>query len=201
MKYFKLIILLFGLLIIGCKQADHKSSNIIDDKEQIKNLVRQMYKWQDKANLDDYMAPVRHGNDSVYVGIDIEKHKIGLELLQKTGYFSDEFNNNYDKIARTVDRKLKNKEIEWRVGDLPPFGNDAVPWCDCQDYPEDHPWDKIKFNFISIDSVKSILTWTWGRDSEWDKGFNYTIRVVKKNGIWEIAYLQGFDFDKYIGKN
>ena len=166
MKRFNHTILFLCFLLCGCSQTGNRANSTtvnnpvleISDKEQIANLVRQMYRWHDTDNFDYEMNPIKADKDSVYIGIDLNKHKTRLDKLQSSNFLSAEFVNNYDKIVRTIDTKLKNKELVWVVGELPPFGNDASPWCNCQDYPEDHSWDKINFNFISIDSVKSTLT-------------------------------------------
>lgn len=191
--------------MFGCNQADHKVTSGagdkllgVDDKEQIINLVKQVYKWQMADTSKNDMVPLKDAKDSNYVGIDLNKHKIRLDELRKANFFSDEFIDNYNKIVLTVDRKLKSKEYEWPVGDLPPFGNDADPWCNCQDYPNDTAWwNAINFRFIDIDNKKSTLAWTWA-SSEFDKDrHEYTVRVVKINGVWKISYLQGFDFNEY----
>jgi hypothetical protein len=56
------------------------------------------------------------------------------DSFENTGFFSAEFLQNYDAIAKGIDTRLKTNKDEWMVGDMPPFGEDANPWCRCQDY-------------------------------------------------------------------
>ena len=195
------------LLIFGCNYGESKSSvetnstsvvgNQDDDKKQIENLVRQVYQWHDTDNSKNEIEPIADGKRRNYIAIDIDKHTKRIQELRDASLFSDEFIENYDKIAQTINLQLKSGEMKWDVGDLPPFGNNANPWCNCQDYPYDKPWDKIVFTFQSLDSKTSTLTWTWG-DSAFSKGFNYKVSAVKVNGNWKLSYLQGFDFSNYF---
>lgn len=214
MKHFSLTILILGLLVFGCKQADNKntlatnekSASADGDKEEIKNLVRQVYKWQE-AQKSSNNEMITDDKDSIYIGLNLEQLKLDVKELKETGLFADEFIDNYNKIYLTIDQKLKNKEFEWFVGDLPPFGNEANPWCNCQDVPYDkpNPWDLIEVEIINLQSDKGELNWKWGNPelngaSDWEE-FAYRFRVVKENGSWKIAYLEGFDFEKFIGEN
>ena len=200
MKIFKFTIILLGLSLFSCNQSSKKNILVPDDKMQIENLVITVYKWHDSDTSKNDMAMITDQKDSVYIGIDLEKHKLRLIELKKTNFFSDEFIENYNKIVLTIEKKLKNKEFEWNVGELPPFGSDTNPWCNCQDYPDANPWDKIEFKFISLDKENATLTWTWG-NPEWSKDFNYKVQSKKINGTWQIVYLQGFDFDESTRKN
>jgi hypothetical protein len=91
------------------------------------------------------------------------------------------------------------------VGELPPFGNDANPWCNCQDVPDDEldPWNFIEVEVISLGSDRGELRWKWGNpNSDADAGgkvFAYRFDVVKDAGRWKIAYLEGFDFHTFTG--
>ncbi|NJK96024.1 MAG: DUF3828 domain-containing protein [Bacteroidales bacterium] len=117
-----------------------------------------------------------------------------MDKLTATRMFDKEFVDNYRKIVQTLDKKIKNKEIEIIDGEMPPYA-ESDPWCNCQDIPYDNPWDKIEIKFASIDKENATLTWTWG-ESDWSKDFNYKVRAKKVNGTWKIAYLQGFDFNE-----
>jgi len=214
MKHFKLTIIIFGLLLFGCSQTDskntlatnEKSANTADDKEEIENLVRQVYKWHE-AQKPSNNDMVTDGKDSIYIGFNLDQLKLDLNELKETNLFAGEFIDNYNKIYLTINKKLKNKEFEWLVGDLPPFGNGANPWCNCQDVPYDkpNPWDLIEVEIITLQSDKGELNWKWGKPelneaTGW-KEFTYRFRVTKVNGKWKIAYLQGFDFDEFTRKN
>jgi hypothetical protein len=211
MKHFKITILLLGLLHFGCAQTNSGNTTKIneksaDDKEEIKNLVRQVYKWHE-AQKPSNNNMVTDSKDSIYVGFNLDQLKSDINELQKTNLFTDEFIDNYNKIYLTIDKKLKSKEFKWLVGGLPPFGSDANPWCNCQDVPYDkpNPWELIEVEIITLQSDKGELNWKWGKPelngaTGW-KEFTYRFRVAKEDGRWKIAYLEGFDFDKFTRKN
>lgn len=211
MKYLILVTLLVSLFLYGCNNDKTKAvitiekkventTNVTTDEEQIESLVKQLYKWQESKTSIIGFVPIPDKNDSIYVGMDLKELKKGIKVLRESNFFSNEFLDNYNRIVLTIDKKLKNKDFEWIVGELPPFGNDANAWCNCQDYPYDNPWDNMKFEFISINNENAVLTWTWG-NSEWSKDFNYKVKVIKIGGKWKISYLQGFDFYEFTRKN
>lgn len=206
--------LTLGLLFFGCNQADNKTtamteekvSNSANDKEQIQNLIRQVYKWHE-AQKPSNNDMITDSKDSIYLGFNLDQLRLDIEELKATNLFAEEFIDNYNKIYTTLDKKLKNKEIEWLVGDLPPFGSDADPWCNCQDVPYDkpNPWDLIEIEIIKLDGEKGELIWKWGKlelngAKDW-KEFGYKFRVVKENNKWKISYLEGFNFDEFTRKN
>lgn len=210
MKYIKLTALVFGFLFFGCNRADskntlatnEKSANTARDKEEIKTLIRQVYKWREtqKSSLNDM---IKDDKGTIYTGVNLDQLKLYIKKLTETNLFANEFIDNYNKIYLAIDKKLKNNEFEWLVGDLPPFGNNADPWCNCQDVPYDepNPWDLIEVEIINLQSDKGELNWKWGKPelngSPGWKEFTYNFRVVKEKGKWKIAYLEGFSFDEF----
>ena len=141
--------------------------------------------------------------------MDLKKHKLNIEKLKATHFFAAEFIENYNQIILTLDKKIRNKEIaKWHTNELPPlnFASDVDPWSLCQDVPYDkpNPYDFIKINVIALDNNKGKADWKWGKlDSNEDlgwKAFTYRFRVVKENGKWKVAYLQGFDFKNSTSK-
>lgn len=112
---------------------------------------------------------------------------------------------NYNAIYHTLDEQLKNNEVEWLVEEMPPFGNGADPWCNCQDVPfdEPNPWSLIEIEIVNLDSNSGQLNWKWGglepnSGSGWNE-FRYKFKVVKVNDSWKIDYMEGFDFDEFTG--
>ncbi len=208
MKYLTLLTLTFGLLLFGCSggtkpaalaQAGTGTVKLPDDpkrKGEIQALMRQMLKWADSKNAIEVLPAF--SEDSTYVGFDLDKLHQNLEKLKETGFFAEEFIDNYDRIIRTLDKKIKNNEFEkWNVGELPTFAfaNDASPWCSCQD---NMPWDDVEVEVVNLNGDKGELTWNWGKlspgtDPSW-KDFSYKFRVVKIDGKWKVSYLQGFDY-------
>jgi hypothetical protein len=191
MRYINLTIFLIVLICSSCGQTVNKANFIIDDRTQIKDLLIQVLKWHDKNGTYTGFEPIFNPKDSLAIGMDLKVLQNELDNLTKTNQFDKEFLDNYSLIVKTIDKKIKNKEIVFMLGDLPPFAG-ADPWCNCQDIPYDNPWDKIDIKFISIDKDNADLTWTWG-ESDWSKDFSYKVRAKKANGIWRISYLQGFD--------
>ncbi len=225
MRYIRILLLnlTFGLILFGCN-SDMKSnaSNKIDsniksnasakpkserikssnykDKDEIQALIRQMLIWADSKSAIDVLPVL--SKDSICVGFDFNRQNLNLEKLRKTGFFADEFIDNYNSIAHTLDTKIKNKEFEkWNIYELPTFNfaNDVSPWCSCQD---NMPWDNIEVEPIKLSNDKGELKWNWGKldsrvDSSW-KDFSYTFRVVKVDDKWKISYLQGFDYKESI---
>lgn len=193
MKYINLTFLLIGLICFSCGQTGTKTDSATDDKTQIKNLVIQVLNWHDKNGTFNGFEPIFNSNDSLAIGMDLNVLQDELDKFTKTKLFDKEFVDNYSKIVKTIDKKIKSKEISFMDGDMPPYAG-ADPWCNCQDIPYDNPWDKIVVKFISIDNDNAVLTWTWG-DSDWSKDFDYKVKAKKSDGTWKISYLQGFDFE------
>ncbi len=193
MKYINWTILIIGLICFSCVQTEKKTNSTIDDKTQIKNLVIQVLKWHDKNGVLNGFEPIFNPNDSLAMGMDLKVLQNELAKFTKTQLFDKEFIENYGKIVKTIDKKIRNKEIEFMDGDMPPYAG-ADPWCNCQDIPYDNPWDKIDVKFITLDKESAVLTWTWG-NSDWSKDFDYKVKAKKIEGTWKISYLQGFDFN------
>ena len=216
MKYFKLTTLIFGFLLFGCNQANNNTTSLTEekvstsaaDKEQIQNLIRQVLNWADSKNSIDLLPTKSDSKDSVYIGFDLDKHRLNLDKLKATNFFVTEFIENYNQIILTLDKGLRNgKYGQWLIGDLPTFifANDVQPWTMCQDVPFDkpNPLDFIEINITNSDKGEAV--WKWGKlelntDQSW-KDFSYKFRVVKENDKWKISYLQGFDFKESTRKD
>jgi len=175
------------------------------DKDDIQTLIRQTLNWGDsKSSIN--LLPVL-SKDSICIGFDFDKQNQNLEKLRQSGFFANEFIDNYNQIIQTLDKKIKNKEFEpWNVYELPTFNfaNDVDPWTLCQDVPYDkpNPLDFVEVGIINLDNKKGELYWKWGNlysnaDSSW-KNFSYKFRVEKVDSKWEISYLQGFDYKESI---
>lgn len=219
MKICGIWILILGLTLC-CYSQNNQAANATEiqieksaisgndkDKDAIQQLIRQVLDWADYESSMSLFPVLEDNTNSVYVGLNLDEHQQNLEELESTNFFASEFIDNYNKIYLTLDKKLRNREFEWKVGELPPFGNDGNPWCNCQDVPYDEPdpWEFIEVEIISLDSEKGELNWKWGKlglnaDSGW-KEFTYRFRVVKEEGRWRIAYLEGFDFDEFTRRN
>lgn len=193
MKYINLTFLLLGLICYSCKPNVSKNDATNDDKIQIEKLVVQVLKWHDKNGLLDGFKPIYNPADSLAIGMDMQALQNDLDNLTKSNFFDKEFIDHYGEIVKTIDEKIKNKEIVFNDGDMPPYAG-ADPWCNCQDMPYPNPWDKIEFKFISIDKDNADLTWTW-TDPVWSEDFEYKVKAKKSEGTWKISYLEGFEYD------
>ncbi|GHT50499.1 hypothetical protein FACS189440_18030 [Bacteroidia bacterium] len=162
---------------------------IKNDKAEILKLVRRVVPRG--VHFAVFPSPIANKAETRYIGFDLDEHKENMNELKKSNLFSSEFINNIDKAVLSADKNIRDGE-EWMVGDLGYF-DDYDPWCNCQDRPDDN---KIEITFLNIDSQKATLTWTW-EDPNWSKDNPSKVRVVKENGIWKIAYLQGFDFGDF----
>jgi hypothetical protein len=199
MRHIILTTLILGLLFFGCNQADNKTVSVTgqkvststDHKEQIQNLIRQVFEWVDSKDAISAFPAKTDRQDSVIVGVDLEIHKQALVKLRQTNLFASEFIDNYNQIVLTLDEGLKNDKYgQWLVGEYPPFSfaSGWNPWCCSQG---DCAGESFEIEIIKLDSDAGVLKYKRGKDSSW---VDFNIRVSKENGKWKIAYLQGFDF-------
>lgn len=192
MKSITLKILLLGIICFSCGEANKKVDSGEDDKSQLKNVVIQVLKWHDENGALKGFEAVFSPEDSL-TGMNLQALQTELDNFWKTEFFDKEFIENYEKIVKAIDAKIKNKEISFMSDEMPPYAG-ADPWCNCQDVPYENPWDKIEVKVLSLEKEDAELTWTWG-DSEWSKDFNYKVKLKKSNGTWKISYMEGFDFN------
>lgn len=196
MNPLKFLVLVTAFLSFSCNQKSKKPLNIkqtsvptSDDKEALQQLLRRMYEWHETKNSQHDLIPLKKSGDSLYIGIDLNDHKKRLWELQQTSFFTDRFINDYNSTVTIIDNKIRNKTINWQIGELPPFGNGANPWCNCQDNPNDY-WKILTISKISINNNIATLSWTWGGD------FEYRVKAAKQEDVWRIENLEGFDLLK-----
>lgn len=205
-------VLILVLVLISCGEAgSSKSSASADtihsdktvtivasdkvDSLEITTLLRNMYRWYETKNTIGEFSPTTNtSKDTLYIGIDWKKHNNRLKQLKETGFFANDFLDNYQKIAVYIDSQLKDGSTQWYVGEISPFEPDANAWCNCQDNPEKY-WEKLTIFDIHTSQELTTCKWTWGDD------FSYSVAVKKENGLWKIAYLDGFDFKNYSMEN
>lgn len=197
---FIIILLFWGITqqgIVTSLANGRRINFIMNDEEEIKDLIRSVLKWQDENNITFLgFEPTSNNSDSIYTGMNLKELEKGIKTLSETGFFGNEFLENYKEIILMLDKKLRRNEIKWYIDEMAPFGG-LNPWCKCQDVPYDNPWDKIKFKFIDLSKDSAKLTWTWG-DLDWSKSFSYLVKVRKVNGKWKITYLEGFDLSEFF---
>lgn len=170
----------------------------IEDSLAITQLLRDMHKWHmatiDATDFDVYLAKP---TDSIWAGINTKKHEKRLEALRATNFFTDGFLNNYDKIAKTIDGELKSGNAIYPVGELPPYGNDAVPWTNSQDEPENY-WTKMKVSNLAYSGDIVNFTWDFNDTKNLENNKElYRCKFKKVNEKWKIDWLQGFDYKPF----
>ncbi len=204
MKTIKLSILLFGLTLFSCNQntpnsnPDDKQHPQVDFQKETKSLeklVSELYEWYETEGMKAYDFDVLpNQSEDKYVKLNIQEHKRRLEQLKKTNFFSTEFIDNYNEIALEIDKDLRNGTIEYFVGEMPPYGNDSSPWCNCQDTPSEDYWKTLHIEKLMIDDNEAFFIWTHGNN------FKNEMKAVLEDGSWKIAYMEGFDFKKFLNK-
>jgi hypothetical protein len=195
----KISILILSCIVLICS-CDNKTE-IREIKQRNKDsialtkLTRRVYQWyESSANRFNFEPTIMDKSDSSFSGINQTKLKSDIKTLQASGYFDTQFIDTYKTLGTSLDDLLNSGEIVWNVGELPPFGNDADPWCNCQDSP-DRYWDNITLTDLAINKNAAIFNWTWG------KNFTYKVIAHKQNSIWKISYLQGFDKNTFLHQN
>lgn len=162
------------------------------DSLALLQLTRKLYYWiEEESRLGDFEPYLTNSNDTVYAGINLESHQRRLKEIRETGLFTSAFINNYHKIISETDKQIKDRALIWNVGELPPFGNGASPWCNCQDVPDKYA-DKIWIMQVSINKDTASYNWSWGN------GLVYHIKALKENGVWKIDYMEGFDYNAWV---
>jgi hypothetical protein len=203
MKYSKLFFLfLFCITLVSFKPMNIKQANtsktsiyFATDKQQLESLIRKTYEWIETKKTQTDFDVVANKKGDKYVALNTKTHNKIIDELKKSNFFAQQFIDNYNKIALKIGENLKTNKMEYLVGDLPPYGSDSNPWCNCQDYPEKY-WKTLQVNNLKVQNDKATFYWTW---TEWKETPKYKVTAVKENGIWKIAILDGFDYKSFIG--
>ena len=192
----------FSLFItaVSCKPSTSVSSEPLDvvaalsqdDSLKLTRLMRDLYRWHENTiSKQDFEPEDVADNDSLFLRLKMQSHKSRMEELKSTQFFTAAFLNNYDSIFQSTNTALVGKEMEWRVGELPPFGNDADPWCNCQDAPDKY-WERLTIEEVTVDGNKYGFNWTW------DDDFEYQVVAIKTGENFQMDYLEGFDYDAFF---
>src|SRR5437879_8597963 len=195
------LFLIFLILLTGCKsynRPDHNDSLKIknsisqtvknsatketEDSMKLTDLVRRLYKWhvKDTMRADGFKPQKRSPSDTLFTSIDLDENKKAVEELKETGFFFEDFLDDYRKIAVRMDKELRNGKSLWPDGELPTFNDDVDEWCNCQDYPDDY-WEKIVLTNIKFNKGEASFKWTWGDN------FYYKAKAKKEGGVWKIS--------------
>lgn len=162
------------------------------DSIALLQLTKNLYKWNQRDDNDDYFSPLlKEKNDTAYVGFDMKLHKQKLQKIRGSGLFSETFISSYNKIAMTIDAKMKDGTLRWKTGELPPFGNGANLWCNCQDVPDDF-LSKLYIMHLREEKDGIFYNWAWGED------IVYNLKALKENNQWKISEMEGFDYNSLV---
>ncbi|GAA4313147.1 hypothetical protein GCM10023183_32570 [Nibribacter koreensis] len=180
-------------LVFTQETTDRIKKAVNTDSVQLTAFTRSFYKWYEQKGRKPDFIPVRKSTkDSAYMGIDWKAHNIRVTELKNTGFFSNAFLDNYQRIAERIDQKLKSGEEVWLVGEMSPFGPDANAWCNCQDTKEKY-WETLTIQDFQRGSGKATFQWTWG------DAFTYAIKTEHVQNKWFISEMEGFQFENYFG--
>ena len=198
-------IFFFSICIIACSKStkanilgDEKpiTDSVITDKNSdsiaLLKLTKNLFDWEEnKSKTEDFPIFQKNETDTVYSGIDFHQLKLRLQELKNTNLFSDQFISNYSRIANSIDQELRKGIMVYHVGELPPYGTGADPWCNCQDVPDGF-LDKIWIMNLAIKDNVASYNWSWG------DGLVYHIEAIREHKDWKILKMEGFDYDSFI---
>ena len=192
-----IFIIAIGIIIcVTAYQRKYSSSKEVieinttaSDSLELTALIKNLLKWHELDRLGDFH--VISSDDSIYTGINWDAHSKRMLQLRETDFFTENFLENYQNIAVHLDKELKENPKRYYVGELPPYGNGANEWCDCQDFVWN--WEK---SFMIIDLKINInsanFKWTWYKEHY------YFIRAQKNYSSWRISYMERFDIKNFI---
>lgn len=163
------------------------------DEVRLRDLTRNMYRWYhsiDSKDNRDFKVLDTQGD--TYKAMDIDYLNKRLKRFKASGFFTQNFIDNYRDITLAIDKKLKNGELVYEVGMLPPFGTDANLWCNCQDYPNKY-WDILTVQDVSVSKNKAEYTWKWSDNYKIVLDKPYKIKAIKEDGKWKMDHLESLD--------
>jgi len=162
-----------------------------DDSIKLTKLTRDLYQWHQKPmKHDGFKALKSKPTDTLSNSIDLEENTEAIKELKATGFFADEFLDNYRNLAVRMDKELREGTSLWPDGEVPTFFSDADEWCNCQDNPDNY-WETLTLTDLKFDKDQATFKWTWGDN------FFYKVHTRKEGDNWKISYLEGWDPDNF----
>ena len=156
----------------------------LSDSARIQEVVRQVLDWSQSDSAIVVNPVIETGGVYLFDKNELRKN---LDRLRLTGFFANEFIENYNQIILKLEEKLRSQEFDpWLVGDLPPFkfANDA------------DQYERVEI--VKMDKQSAEGFWRWKQGSSW---VDFMFRVSKEDGKWKISYMQGFDYAESIKKD
>ncbi len=206
MKNFSVLVAFLFLsataFLTNCSNKTQETAAKVDstgiDSTQILQTISAMYTWVETADttqLGDFT--LAYPNGGFCTGIDRIANDKRMAQLKATGFFADEFFDNYNQILSKIDTEIKADTAKYKEGDgLENDYIDASPWCSCQDNPDKY-WENMKIKDLVINGNEAKTKWFW----IWEKEeFSYQVKLKKENKAWKIASLEGFENMKVENK-
>jgi hypothetical protein len=174
MKYL-IGLLVVSLLLLSCGDEKPTPPQLqVEQKTAIEGQLRRILALNLNDSVRDFEVSSTDG-DSLYSGIDWVKFDKRIKELAKDSLFSITFLDEYKTIAFGINLSLKNKEIEYNVGDVNPFF-DANVWCDCQDY---QGWEKrFRISTLRFIEGQAVVYFSIG------KGTSIEAKFIKVGTKW-----------------
>ncbi len=193
-------VILVIISLFGCKESrenktTQKNSTIINqsdvDSAELTTLIRNVYNWYENNEIEDFPYEYIEGQDSIFVGIDWDKYQNNIKIFEKTNFFSVEFLNKHNKIAKNIDSSIRKADLKWRNRNdgISIWETGANDWCGCQDYPDKY-WETLAIDSLVINKDIADFVWTWDRQ----KSHTYRVNAKKEKGKWKINSLNGFKY-------
>ena len=176
--------------LLNYGQLNKKETKKIE-QQKLEYLLSNLYYWVEyKKSLNSFFPSETSIKDSSYLALDQTSIVNDLKIIEKTGFFSEEFLINYSQLMDTINKGLKNGTLTWGMGEMPSFEDGANEWCNCQDNPDNY-LNLLTLKHLKIKKDFASFYWTWGGN------FKYHVKAKKENNSWKITYLEGFDLKQY----
>lgn len=183
--------------LTNCSNKTQETENKVDstgigstDTTQILETIKATYTWVETDTTQLYDFALAYPKGGFCTGIDRTANDNRMAELKATGFFADEFFDNYNRILKKIDTEIKADTAKYKEGDgLETNYIDASPWCSCQDYPDKY-WETMKIKDLVINGDVATAKWFW----IWEKEeFSYAVKLKKVGNTWKISSLEGFE--------
>ena len=163
---FWLVLLTFSLL--SCEEERSAPPQLEKtDRTTIEQKLHKILALNLNDSIRDFEVSSTDG-DSLYSGIDWVKFDTRFKELVKDSLYTTTFLDEYKAIAFGINLSLKNKEIEYKMGDVNPFF-DANVWCDCQDFDG---WKKeFRINSVRMIEGQAVVNFSLTKGSSIEAKF------------------------------
>lgn len=182
------------LLLVSSNSIQKKieSSNRTEDSVQIVGLLQQVYEWHHNHQNEQPDFPIIVA-DTIQNDINFEAHNKTFVAIQQSNFFSKTFLKNYQNIAEQLHLKLSTANPKY-LNEINFAYQDQDPWTNSQEVVDNY-WKQLLISDLVIDNTQASLCWKIQNENL--NTNKYTVKLEKVNGVWKVAYLQGFDLAQY----